>query len=402
MTSTKYRPRTIPITEIEQSAFCRSTSSLKSKTLAEELKAGVRWQTIPAEYRTLESDQVVERIRDARAKLGERIMVLGHHYQRDEVIQFADFRGDSYNLSKYAAETKGLEAVIFCGVHFMAETADVLTDSDVSVILPNLMAGCSMADMAKIDDVEDCWDELTEVYGNEKIIPITYMNSTAAIKSLCGENGGIVCTSSNATKVFEWAFERGHRVLFLPDQHLGRNTGLKLGIPSDEMVVWSPFKGSGGNSLEQLQKAKVVLWEGHCSVHTRFTVDQVQIAREKHPSVNVIVHPECPQDVLAAADMNGSTELIIKTISEAEAGTEWAVGTEISLVNRLAKEHPDKTVFCLDPVVCPCSTMYRIHPTYLLWVLEALNDGVTVNQISVDKNTQKNALVALERMLNVN
>jgi len=401
MTSTKYRPRTIPITEIEQSAFCRSSSNLKSKTLAEELKAGVRWQTVPAEYRTLESDQVVERIQAARSKLGERVMVLGHHYQRDEVIQFADFRGDSYNLSKYAAETKGLEAVIFCGVHFMAETADILTDSDVSVILPNLMAGCSMADMAKIDDVEECWDELTEIYDDEKIIPITYMNSTAAIKSLCGSNGGIVCTSSNATKVFEWAFERGQRVLFLPDQHLGRNTGLKLGIGEDEMVVWSPFKGSGGNSLEQLQKAKVVLWEGHCSVHTRFTVEQIHTAREEHPSVNVIVHPECPQDVLAEADMNGSTELIIKTISEADSGSKWAVGTEISLVNRLAKEHPDKTVFCLDPVVCPCSTMYRIHPTYLLWVLEALNDGVVVNQIKVGSETQQNALIALERMLRV-
>ncbi|MCH2311754.1 MAG: quinolinate synthase NadA [SAR202 cluster bacterium] len=401
MTSTKYRPRTIPITEIEQSAFCRSSSNLKSKTLAEELKAGVRWQTVPAEYRTLESDQVVERIQAARSKLGERVMVLGHHYQRDEVIQFADFRGDSYNLSKYAAETKGLEAVIFCGVHFMAETADILTDSDVSVILPNLMAGCSMADMAKIDDVEECWDELTEIYDDEKIIPITYMNSTAAIKSLCGSNGGIVCTSSNATKVFEWAFERGQRVLFLPDQHLGRNTGLKLGIGEDEMVVWSPFKGSGGNSLEQLQKAKVVLWEGHCSVHTRFTVEQIHTAREEHPSVNVIVHPECPQDVLAEADMNGSTELIIKTISEADSGSKWAVGTEISLVNRLAKEHPDKTVFCLDPVVCPCSTMYRIHPTYLLWVLEALNDGVVVNQIKVGLETQQNALIALERMLRV-
>ena len=401
MTSTKYRPRTIPITEIEQSAFCRSTSNLKSKTLAEELKAGVRWQTIPAEYRTLESNEVVDRIREARAKLGDRIMILGHHYQRDEVIQFADFRGDSYNLSKYAAETKSLEAVIFCGVHFMAETADILTDSDVSVILPNLMAGCSMADMAKIDDVEDCWDELAGIYGNEKIIPITYMNSTAAIKSLCGENEGIVCTSSNATKVFEWAFERGQRVLFLPDQHLGRNTGLKLGIPADEMVVWSPFKASGGNSLEKLQKAKVVLWEGHCSVHTRFTVDQIQMAREKHPSVNIIVHPECRQDVVASADMNGSTELIIKTITEAEPGSVWAVGTEISLVNRLAKEHPDKTVFCLDPVVCPCSTMYRIHPTYLLWVLEALNDGVIVNQITVDKETQQNGLIALERMLSV-
>ena len=401
MTSTNYKPRIIPITEIEQSAFCRSTSNLKSKTLAEELKAGVRWQTIPAEYRTLDTDEVVDRIRESRSKLGDRIMVLGHHYQRDEVIQFADFRGDSYNLSKYAAEAKGLEAVIFCGVHFMAETADILTDPDVSVILPNLAAGCSMADMAKIADVEECWDELSQLYGNEKLIPITYMNSTAAIKSLCGKNEGIVCTSSNATKVFEWAFQRGQRVLFLPDQHLGRNTGLKLGISSEEMVVWSPFKNNGGNSLEELNQAKIVLWEGHCSVHTRFSVDQINQAREKHPNVNVIVHPECTQDVLGSADINGSTELIIKTISEAASGSEWAIGTEISLVNRLAKEHPDKTVFCLDPVVCPCSTMYRIHPTYLLWVLEALNDGVVLNQIKVDRKTQGNALIALERMLRV-
>jgi len=291
--------------------------------------------------------------------------------------------------------------VIFCGVHFMAETADILTDPDVSVILPNLAAGCSMADMAKIADVEECWDELSQLYGNEKLIPITYMNSTAAIKSLCGKNEGIVCTSSNATKVFEWAFQRGQRVLFLPDQHLGRNTGLKLGISSEEMVVWSPFKNNGGNSLEELNQAKIVLWEGHCSVHTRFSVDQINQAREKHPNVNVIVHPECTQDVLGSADINGSTELIIKTISEAASGSEWAIGTEISLVNRLAKEHPDKTVFCLDPVVCPCSTMYRIHPTYLLWVLEALNDGVVLNQIKVDRKTQGNALIALERMLRV-
>jgi quinolinate synthase len=401
MKSTKNKPRIIPITEIEQSAFCRSTSNLKSKTLDEELKAGVRWQTIPAEYRTLEPDEVVDRIRQARLKLGKRVMVLGHHYQRDEVIQFADYRGDSFNLSKYAAEAKDLEAVIFCGVHFMAETADILTPTDVSVILPNLTAGCSMADMAKIADVEDCWEELTQLYGNEKLIPITYMNSTAAIKSLCGENGGIVCTSSNANKVFEWAFERGQRVLFLPDQHLGRNTGLKLGISSEEMVVWSPFKNSGGNSLEELNRAKVVLWEGHCSVHTRFSVDQINQVRKNSPNVNVIVHPECTQDVLSSADMNGSTEFIIKTISEANSGSEWAVGTEISLVNRLAKEHSDKTVFCLDPVVCPCSTMYRIHPTYLLWVLEALNDGVVLNQIKVDMKTQENALIALERMLRV-
>ena len=401
MTSTKYRQRTIPITEIEQSEFCRSTSSLKSKTLAEELKAGVRWQTIPAEYRTLESDQVVERIRDARAKLGERIMVLGHHYQRDEVIQFADFRGDSYNLSKYAAETKGLEAVIFCGVHFMAETADVLTDSDVSVILPNLMAGCSMADMAKIDDVEDCWDELTEVYGNEKIIPITYMNSTAAIKSLCGENGGIVCTSSNATKVFEWAFERGHRVLFLPDQHLGRNTGLKMGIDLSEMIVWNPFKPLGGHTPKEIDDAKVILWQGHCSVHTRFTVEQIRLAREANPDVNVIVHPECTMEVVEAADSNGSTEFIKKTIEDASPGTKWAVGTEISMVNRIARENSDKTVFCLDSVVCPCSTMYRIHPAYLSWVLDGLIQGVVVNEIDVDEETSSYAKIALDRMLSI-
>ena len=258
-----------------------------------------------------------------------------------------------------------------------------------------------MADMAKIEDVEDCWDEITGLFGEETVIPITYMNSTAAIKSLCGLNGGIVCTSSNAAKVFEWAFERGQRLLFLPDQHLGRNTGLKFGVSADQMVVWSPFKDHGGNSIQQLNDARIILWEGHCSVHTRFNVDQITIAREKYPDVNIIVHPECTQNVVKSADMNGSTELIIKTVTEADPGTVWAIGTEISLVNRLANEHPDKTIFCLDPVVCPCSTMYRIHPTYLLWVLEALNDGVVVNQIKVDEKTRLHALTALERMLSV-
>ena len=280
-------------------------------------------------------------------------------------------------------------------------TADILTDSDVSVILPNLMAGCSMADMAKIDDVKECWDELTEIYGNEKIIPITYMNSTAAIKSLCGENEGIVCTSSNATKVFEWAFERGQRVLFLPDQHLGRNTGLKLGVPADEMVVWSPFKGSGGNSLEKLQKAKVVLWEGHCSVHTRFNITQINNARDKFQDVTVLVHPECTNEVINAADLNGSTEFIIDTVNNSKPGSTFAIGTEINLVNRLANNNPDKQIFCLDSMVCPCATMYRVHPAYLCWVLDSIIEGNPTNIINVDEKTSNFAKLSVNRMLEI-
>ena len=396
------RVPTVPITELEQSAFCRTDESLASKTLAEEFDTGVRWQKLPISYLKAKPEELEIRIAVARAQLADRLVVLGHHYQRDEVIKFADLRGDSFKLSQYAASQRDVEFIVFCGVHFMAETADVLSAPEQSVVLPNLSAGCSMADMAHIDDVLDCWDDLQETLGDfGGVVPITYMNSTAAIKALCGRNGGIVCTSSNAPATFRWAFERGQRVLFLPDQHLGRNTALKLGIPLDEMLVWNPFKPLGGHTADALRKARVILWQGHCSVHTRFTVAQIEQARAKYPDVNIVVHPECFMETVQAADSNGSTEFIINTVRNAPSGTVWAVGTEISLVNRLAKENPDKTVFCLDSVVCPCSTMYRIHPAYLAWVLEGLAAGVLVNRITVDDRTREEARVALDRMLAV-
>ncbi|MBM3944263.1 MAG: quinolinate synthase NadA [SAR202 cluster bacterium] len=396
------RKPTIPITEIEQSAFCRTDESLKSKTLEEEFKAGVRWQKLPIEYLKLKPEVLEARITERKKELGTRLLMLGHHYQRDEVIKFADLRGDSFKLSQFAATQREAEYIVFCGVHFMAETADILTSPGQKVILPNLTAGCSMADMAQIDDVLDCWDDLQDVLADDGgIIPITYMNSTAAIKALCGRNNGIVCTSSNAAATFKWALTQGQRILFLPDQHLGRNTGLKLGIGLDEMLVWNPFKPLGGHTREAIRKAKLILWQGHCSVHTRFTPKQIEQARAKYPDVRVVVHPECTKETVDMADCNGSTEYIIKVISESKPGSVWAVGTEISLVNRIAQENPDKTVFCLDSVVCPCSTMYRIHPAYLLWVLDGLAEGVVVNRITVDEQTAAEARVALDRMLSV-
>ena len=392
---------TIPITEIEQSAFCQTDDDLNSKTLEEEFGAGVRWQKLPISYMRTSPEQLEENISTARKKLGNRVVILGHHYQRDEVIKFSDKRGDSFKLSQYAADQESAEYIIFCGVHFMAETADILSSDNQKVILPNLTAGCSMADMAQTDDVLDCWDDLQNVIQNETVIPITYMNSTADIKSLCGKNDGIVCTSSNADKAFEWAYAKGDKVLFLPDQHLGRNTGVKMGISLDEMILWNPFKPLGGNSEESVKKAKLILWQGHCSVHTRFTVSQIEEARVKYNDVNVVVHPECTLDVVNAADSVGSTEHIKTVIEQSAPGTIWAVGTEISLVNRIRDENPDKTVFCLDSVVCPCSTMYRIHPAYLSWVLDGINEGVTVNQIIVDEDTKKYSKVALERMLSL-
>ena len=392
---------TIPITEIEQSAFCQTDDDLNSKTLEEEFGAGVRWQKLPISYMRTSPEQLEENISTARKKLGYRVVILGHHYQRDEVIKFSDKRGDSFKLSQYAADQGRAEYIIFCGVHFMAETADILSSDNQKVILPNLTAGCSMADMAQTDDVLDCWDDLQNVIQNETVIPITYMNSTADIKSLCGKNDGIVCTSSNADKAFEWAYAKGDKVLFLPDQHLGRNTAVKMGISLDEMILWNPFKPMGGNSEESVKKAKLILWQGHCSVHTRFTVSQIEEARVKYNDVNVVVHPECTLDVVNAADSVGSTEHIKTVIEQSAPGTIWAVGTEISLVNRIRDENPDKTVFCLDSVVCPCSTMYRIHPAYLSWVLDGINEGVTVNQIMVDEDTKKYSKVALERMLSL-
>ena len=394
------RQATVPVTDIEQSAFCRTDSSLTAKPLVEELKAHVQWQRLPKEYIGLKPDDLHARIAAARDKLGDRLVILGHHYQRDEIIQFADFRGDSFLLSQNAARQRDAEYVVFCGVHFMAETADILTDPNQKVILPNMNAGCSMADMAATDDVLDAWDDLNDVLSGG-LVPITYMNSTASIKALCGQNGGIVCTSSNASSSFEWAFQRGEKILFMPDQHLGRNTGVKLDVPLDEMVVWNPFKPLGGLSEGQIQNARIILWQGHCSVHTRFSVAQIEDARAKFPDVQVVVHPECVREVVDAADMDGSTEFIIKVVSQAPAGSVFAIGTEINLVNRLANENPDKTVFCLDPVVCPCSTMYRIHPAYLAWVTEGLVADTVVNQVTVDDETAHYARVALERMLSL-
>lgn len=396
----KVKSPKVPLTELEQSAFC-TTQPLDTKPLIEELKAGVRWQRLPDEYLHLDAAQLAARIGEARRKLGKKAVVLGHHYQREDIIQFADFRGDSFKLSQLAAQQEGAETIIFCGVHFMAETAYVLSREHQRVILPNLQAGCSMSDMAPTGDVEDCWDDLTGVLGEGEVLPVAYMNCAADLKALCGRNGGIICTSSSADKIVRWAYDRAPRVIFFPDQHLGRNTGLKMGIAPDEMVLWNPFKALGGNTPEQLKKAKLILWKGHCSVHTRFTVAQVQKARERYPGINIMVHPECVNEVVRIADHVGSTEAIVRTIAAAPKGSVWGVGTEINLVSRIAHENPDKTVFCLDPVVCPCATMYRIHPAYLAWVLEELAEGRVVNEITVGEETAHYARIALQRMLDV-
>jgi quinolinate synthase len=365
-----------------------------------------RQGALPAEYQQASDDELHERIRAAKKNLGDKVVILGHFYQRDEIVQHADYLGDSFQLANAAKAHPEADAIVFCGVHFMAETADILSGDNQSVILPNLAAGCSMADMADIDSVTACWDELTELYGSEPdtegrapIIPVTYMNSSAALKAFCGEHGGIVCTSSNAETVLKWAFERGQRVLFFPDQHLGRNTAKAMGISTDLMPLWHGRKPMGGNSAEQLNDAKVILWNGFCSVHKRFNVGQIEKARAENPGVRVIVHPECPMDVVDAADEYGSTDYIRKAVEGAKQPTTFAIGTEINMVQRLAAQHPKHKIFCLDPVVCPCSTMYRIHPGYLAWVLERLVAGEVVNQISVDKKVSTNAAIALERML---
>ena len=361
---------------------------------------------LPEEYRTASADELHTRILDAKAALGDRVAVMGHFYQRDEVVQFADFVGDSFQLANAAKARPEAEAIVFCGVHFMAETADIVSRPDQRVILPNLAAGCSMADMADLDSVQECWEQLEELYGTEPdaegrapVIPVTYMNSSAALKAFCGEHGGIVCTSSNAATVLEWAFERGQRVLFFPDQHLGRNTAKAMGVPLEQMPLWNPRKAWGGTDEQTLQDARVILWHGFCSVHKRFTVGQIENARAEFPGVRVIVHPECPMDVVDAADEYGSTDYIVKAIQAAPAGSTFAIGTEINLVQRLAAQFPQHTIFCLDSVVCPCSTMYRIHPGYLAWVLEGLVRGEVYNQVSVPAEVAEPARVALERML---
>ncbi|HEY8172329.1 MAG TPA: quinolinate synthase NadA [Dehalococcoidia bacterium] len=372
--------------------------------LAEERSFAYWQQDIPQGYWKLSAAELAARIADARRVLGRRLIVLGHHYQREDIIQFADLRGDSFKLAQFAAEHPESEYIVFCGVHFMAEAADILSAPHQKVVLPNMAAGCSMADMADPDDVYNTWAELEELGIAQDTLPITYMNSAAALKAFVGEHGGAVCTSSNAAKVLEWAFARKKRVLFFPDQHLGRNTGYAMGVPLDEMALWGwsrPYGSMGGRTLEELERSRVILWQGHCSVHQRFTPKQIVDARAQYPDVKVIVHPECRFETVQAADLNGSTEFIAKTIANAPAGSTFAVGTEINLVSRLAKENPDKTVFCLDPVVCPCSTMFRVHPAYLAWTIESLAEGRVVNQVIVPENIAANAKLALDRMLSI-
>jgi len=346
---------------------------------------------------------LIERIAEVRKKLGDKVFILGHHYQRDSVIQFADKTGDSLGLSQYAAEHSASEFIVFCGVHFMAETADILTPKSRKVILPDLKAGCSLADMADIDQVEECWDDLITATP-EKIIPVTYVNSLAAIKAFCGRNGGTVCTSSNAEKVLQWALERGDKVLFLPDQHLGRNTAYKMGIPLEKMAMYDPFIPGGSENPEVFGKAKIILWQGFCSVHMNFKSRYVDVFREKYPGIKILVHPECTFDVVQKADYCGSTAYIIKIINEAPYGSKWAIGTENNLVNRLKNQHPDKFISPLSPYACQCVTMYRIDPEHLLKSLEALNRGYPAwrdYQITVQDDIAVDARVALERMLEI-
>jgi quinolinate synthase len=366
-------------------------------------------QALPEKYLGLSDADMDTRITAARAKLGKKVVILGHHYQRDEVIKFADYTGDSFKLARQIANRPETDFIVFCGVHFMAESADVLGKPHQKVILPDLAAGCSMADMAEPDQLETCWHELTQM-GVKGVIPVTYINSAASIKAFVGERGGTVCTSSNAAATLKWAFERpstalgagGRKVLFLPDQHLGRNTAYKMGIPLDEMVVWDPNEIYGGLDPDAVTRAKMILWKGHCSVHTRFTVPQIDAIRKKHPGVRVIVHPEVPWEVVQAADDSGSTEHIIKTIANSPAGSIWAVGTEVHLVNRLSKElAPDRTVLSLDTFGCLCSTMFRVSPNHLLWILEELVEGRVHNQIVVPDDQKHWTKVALDRMLSI-
>ena len=344
--------------------------------------------------------QLVERAKAARAGLGSKAMVLGHHYQRDEVIAFADIRGDSFKLAQAAADNSEAEFIFFCGVHFMAESADILTTPNQKVILPDLSAGCSMADMATASQVNDCWQVLGKLGVAARTIPITYMNSSAAIKAFTGKNNGAVCTSSNAARAMKWAFENGEKILFLPDQHLGRNTAvLSLGLTLNDCVLWNPWKPNGGLTDDQIKKSKVILWRGHCSVHGRFSIQNINDVRQQVPGVKVLVHPECQHEVVSNADVVGSTEMIIKTVRESAPGSKWAIGTELNLVSRLANENLDKQVVFLDKTVCYCSTMNRIDLPHLVWVMESLVSGRLVNQIKVEAEVAKYAKVALERML---
>jgi quinolinate synthase len=352
-------------------------------------------------YRHLEPAELAERIQAVKRQMGPELLILGHHYQQDEVIAFADLRGDSYKLAKLAAESAACRYIAFCGVHFMAETADILTRPEVEVVLPDMAAGCSMADMADIDAVEAAWADLGDVIDTDELMPVTYINSTADLKAFCGRRGGIVCTSSNARAVLEWSFARRKRVLFFPDQHLGRNTARAMGVPLDQMPVWNPRLPLGGNTEAALRDSRVLLWMGHCSVHQMFRPAHVDQMRQLHPGIKILVHPECMMSVVDKADLVGSTEFILRTIREAPAGSVWAVGTELHLVNRLAKEHPDKTVLFLSPMVCMCATMYRIDLPHLAWALENIQRGTIVNRVQVPEETAHWARVALQRMLEV-
>ena len=362
----------------------------------------LRLQTpLPERYTKASDDELTAWIAAAKDTLGDRLLVLGHHYQRDEVMRWADARGDSFGLSRLAADNRHAEYVVFCGVHFMAESADILTGEHQQVILPDLNAGCSMADMADLDSVEEAWEALAEVTDVERIVPITYMNSSAALKAFVGRNGGAVCTSSNARAVLTWALDRGDKVLFFPDQHLGRNTGYQLGFTEADMRVWNPRLELGGLEEKDVKEATFLLWKGHCSVHQRFRPEHIAAFRAEHPDGIVVVHPECAHDVVELADQVGSTDFIIKAVADAPAGATVAVGTEVHLVRRLDNETPDKTVVSLDPLICPCSTMFRIDAAHLAWVLENLVADRVVNRIAVDPETTRWAKVALERMLSI-
>jgi quinolinate synthase len=363
-------------------------------------------------YRELSNELLNERIIAAKRELGKKLLILGHHYQQDEVIQHADLNGDSYQLSKLAADSQDCRSIVFCGVHFMAETADILANRPekldarhgerVAVVLPDMAAGCSMADMAAIRQVESAWKQLGEVIDTNDLTPVTYINSAASLKAFCGRHGGIVCTSSNAKAVLDWSFAQRKRVFFFPDQHLGRNTSLKMGIGNNAMPVWNPHEPElGGNTLQSIQDSRVILWKGHCSVHQMFQAEHVHSFRKNHPGIKILVHPECPQEVNDLADISGSTSRIIDTVRKAPVGTKWAIGTELHLVNRLKKEHPEQEIHFLSPLVCMCATMYRIDLAHVCWSLENLVNETIVNQIVVREDVAKWSLVALERMLTV-
>lgn len=371
-----------------------------SASIAETVDSGLAGLPFEA-YRQIPSDELSERIEAVKRQMGDSLLILGHHYQQDEVIRFADHRGDSLKLAQTAAASQSCESIAFCGVHFMAETADVLSREEVTVHLPDLGAGCSMADMADLDAVEAAWADMGEIIDTDEITPVTYINSTAELKDFCARHDGIVCTSSNAQKVLDWAFARRRRVLFFPDQHLGRNTAKAMGIPQEEMLLWNVRREYGGHTPEAVENSRVLLWRGHCSVHQMFKPAHVAQFREKFPGIQILVHPECSMEVVDLADLVGSTGYIIKTIEEAPAGSVWAIGTELHLVNRLAAEHPDKSIHFLSPMVCLCATMSRIDLPHLAWCLENLAQGTPVNQIKVPDDVKQGALTALQRMLDL-